>query len=409
MSGRDSAGVRIMAGNEACAHAALAAGLRFYAGYPITPSSEIAEELAVRLPKVGGVFIQMEDEIAAMGAVIGASLAGLKAMTATSGPGFSLKQENIGFACMAEVPCVVVNVQRGGPSTGLPTMPAQGDVMQARWGTHGDHPIIALAPGSVRESFDLTVTAFNFAEKYRTPVILLMDEVGGHMREKVELPDPATVKIVNRAMPGVPPEWYEPFGNPPSDVPPLAPFGEGYRYHITGLLHDTRGFPTERLDEIQPWIERLFRKIEGNTDDIVMVEEDGLEDARIVIVAYGSTARSARLAIKIARSRYGRKVGLLRLKTLWPFPEAAVERACENAQRVIVPEMNLGQMALDVERMVGYKKVTRVGRADGHMVTPDQILDAIRSSRARTSWRLPARPATPAGAESPLIQSEKES
>ncbi len=213
----------------------------------------------------------MEDEIASMAAIIGASIGGLKTMTATSGPGFSLMQENIGYAVATEIPCVVVNVMRTGPSTGLPTDPAQGDVMQARWGTHGDHPIIALAPASVRESFDLTVDSFNFAEKYRTPVILLMDEVVGHMREKVELPDPASIKIVNREMPGVPPEWYEPFGNPPSDVPPLVPFGEGYRYHITGLLHDTRGFPTERMDEIQPWIERLFRKIDGNLDEIVMI------------------------------------------------------------------------------------------------------------------------------------------
>jgi 2-oxoglutarate ferredoxin oxidoreductase subunit alpha len=300
-------------------------------------------------------------------------------MTATSGPGFSLMQENIGYAVVAEIPCVVVNVMRVGPSTGLPTSPSQGDVMQARWGTHGDHPIIALAPASVREAFDLTVKAFNFSEKYRTPVFVMMDEVVGHMREKVDLPDPESVEIVNREMPSVPPEWYEPFGNPPSDVPPLAPFGEGYRYHITGLLHDTRGFPTERLDEIQPWIERIFRKIDRNLDEICMWVEDGIEDARVLIVAYGATARSARQAIKIARARYGRKVGLLRLKTLWPFPEEAVERVTENAQRVIVPEMNLGQIALEVERVAGRKKVVRVGRADGHMVTPEEILDAIRA------------------------------
>jgi 2-oxoglutarate/2-oxoacid ferredoxin oxidoreductase subunit alpha len=379
--------VQFMQGNRACALGAMAAGCRFYAGYPITPSSEIAEILSRELPKVGGKFIQMEDEIASMAAIIGASIGGLKVMTATSGPGFSLMQENIGYAVATEIPCVVANVMRTGPSTGLPTDPAQGDVMQARWGTHGDHPIIALAPGSVRECFDLTLDAFNLAEKYRTPVILLTDEVVGHMREKVDLPDPKSVKIVNREMPGVPPEWYEPFGNPPSDVPPLVPFGEGYRYHITGLLHDTRGFPTERTDEIQPWIERLFRKIDGNLSDIIQVEEDGLEDARIVVVSYGSTARSARHAIHIARSRYGRKVGLLRLKTLWPFPEAIVERACENAQRVIVPEMNLGQVALEVERMVGYKKVTRVGRADGRMVAPEQILDAIRSAPIRDPLR----------------------
>jgi 2-oxoglutarate ferredoxin oxidoreductase subunit alpha len=265
--------------------------------------------------------------------------------------------------------------------------------MQARWGTHGDHPVIALAPASVGEAFDLTVTAFNLAEKYRIPVLLLMDEVVGHMREKVELPDPETVEIVNREMPSVPPEWYEPFGSAPSDVPPLAPFGEGYRYHITGLLHDPRGFPTERLDEVQPWIERVFRKIDRNLDEIVMWEQDGVEDARTVVVAYGSVARSARQAIKIARARYGRKVGLLRLKTLWPFPEKAVERVAENAQRIVVAEMNLGQMALEVERVVGRGKVLRVGRADGRMVTPDQIVDAMRASQGQVSpHRVPAHP-----------------
>ncbi len=374
-------------GNRASALGALAAGCRFFGGYPITPSTEIAEIMSRELPKLGGKFIQMEDEIASIAAVIGASVGGLKSMTATSGPGFSLMQENIGYAAVSEIPCVIVNVMRTGPSTGLPTNPAQGDVMQARWGTHGDHPIIALAPASVREAFDLTVTAFNFSEKYRTPVFVLMDEVVGHMREKVELPEVLPDDIVNREMPTVPPEWYEPFGNPPSDVPPLAPFGEGYRYHITGLLHDARGFPTSRLDEIQPWIERMFRKLERNLGQICMWEEDGLEDARVVVIAYGSTARSARQAIKIARARYGRKVGLLRLKTLWPFPEALVERAAENAQRVIVAEMNLGQIALEVERIVGRHKVLRVGRADGQIVTPQQIVDAMRAAQPQPARR----------------------
>jgi 2-oxoglutarate ferredoxin oxidoreductase subunit alpha len=374
-------------GNRASALGALAAGCRFFGGYPITPSTEIAEIMARELPKLGGKFIQMEDEIASIAAVIGASVGGLKSMTATSGPGFSLMQENIGYAAEAEIPCVIVNVMRAGPSTGLPTNPSQGDVMQARWGTHGDHPIIALAPASVREAHDLTVTAFNFSEAYRTPVIVLMDEVVGHMREKVDLPQLKAEDIVNREMPTVPPEWYEPFGNPPSDVPPLAPFGEGYRYHITGLLHDARGFPTSRLDEIQPWVERTFRKIDRHLGEICMWEEDGLEDARVVVVAYGSTARSARQAIKIARARFGRKVGLLRLKTLWPFPEAVVERAAENAQRVIVAEMNLGQIALEVERVVGRQKVLRVGRADGQMVTPQQIVDAMRAPQPQAARR----------------------
>ncbi len=375
---------QLIQGNNACVLGALAAGCRFYAGYPITPSSEIAESMARELPRLGGKFIQMEDEIASIAAVIGASVGGLKAMTATSGPGFSLMQENLGYAVVAEIPCVIVNVMRTGPSTGLPTSPSQGDVMQARWGTHGDHPIIALAPASVREAFDLTVAAFNFAEQLRTPVIVLMDEVVGHMREKVELPGIRPEDIVNREMPTVPPEWYEPFGNPVSDVPPLAPFGEGYRYHITGLLHDPRGFPTERLDEIQPWIQRVFRKIERHRDEICMWEEDGIEDARLLVVAYGSTARSARQAIKIARARHGRKVGLLRLKTLWPFPEIAVEQAAENVQRVIVPEMNLGQIALEVERVVGRSKVLRIGHADGQMVIPEEIVDAMRAPQVRS-------------------------
>ena len=376
--------VQLLQGNHACALGAVAAGCRFFGGYPITPSSEIAEFMSRELPKLGGKFIQMEDEIASMAAVIGASVGGLKSMTATSGPGFSLMQENLGYAVVAEVPCVVINVMRAGPSTGLPTSPSQGDVMQARWGTHGDHPIIALAPASVREAFELTVDAFNFAEKYRTPVIVLMDEVVGHMRERVELPEIGPEDIVNREMPTVPPEWYEPFGNPPSDVPPLAPFGEGYRYHITGLLHDARGFPTGRLDEIQPWVERVFRKIERNLGEIAMWEEDGIRDARVLVVAYGSTSRSARQALKIARARYGRKVGLLRLKTLWPFPEKVLERATEQVQRVIVAEMNLGQIALEVERIVGRARVLRVGRADGQIVTPEQIVDAMRAPQVQT-------------------------
>ena len=384
--------LQLLQGNSASAYGALAAGCRFFGGYPITPSSEIAELMARELPKLGGKFIQMEDEIASIASVIGASVGGLKAMTATSGPGFSLMQENIGYAIVAEIPCVIVNVMRAGPSTGLPTSPSQGDVMQARWGTHGDHPVIALAPASVLEAFELTATAFNLAEKYRTPVFVLMDEVVGHMREKVDLPEIGPSEIVNREMPTVPPEWYEPFGNPPSDVPALAPFGEGYRYHITGLLHDPRGFPTSRLDEIQPWVERLFRKIQRNLDEICMWEEDGVDDARVLVIAYGSTARSARQALKIARARYGRKVGLLRLKTLWPFPEAVVARAAENAHRVIVVEMNLGQLALEVERVVGCSKVLRVGRADGQIVSPDQVVDAMRAPQVEAlSFRMAER------------------
>ncbi|MGC8946268.1 MAG: 2-oxoacid:acceptor oxidoreductase subunit alpha [Anaerolineae bacterium] len=366
----------LMQGDEACAEGAIAAGCTFFAGYPITPATEIAEHMARRLPQIGGVFIQMEDEIASISAVIGAAVGGAKAMTATSGPGFSLMQENIGYAAMTEIPCVIVDVQRLGPSTGRPTSPSQGDVMQARWGTHGDHPIIALSPSSVRETFDLTVAAFNFAEKYRTPVILLMDEVVGHMREGVELPDPATIERVERAETLVPPEWYKPYENLPSDIPPLIPFGRGYRYHITGLHHDERGYPTERPDEIGPWLERIFRKIQRNLSDILLYEEEGVEGARTLVVAYGAVARSAHHAVRMARQR-GRKVGFLKLQTIWPFPEEVVELAARSARRVIVPELNLGQLALEVERVVGRERVRRVNRADGEMIKPSDILAAM--------------------------------
>ncbi len=366
----------LMQGDEACAEGAIAAGCRFFAGYPITPATEIAEMLARRLPQVGGVFIQMEDEIASLSAVIGASVGGAKAMTATSGPGFSLMQESIGYAAMAEIPCVIVDVQRLGPSTGIPTRPAQGDVMQARWGTHGDHPIIVLCPSSVRETFDLTVQAFNFSERYRTPVILLMDEVVGHMREDVELPDPAAIRLEERAGTLVPPEWYKPYENYPTDVPPLVPFGEGYRYHITGLHHDERGYPTERPDEIRPWLKRLQLKIERSLSDILLYDQDGIEDADTLVIAYGATARAARHAVERARER-SRRVGLLTLKTLWPFQEEIVEDAAARLHHVVVPEMNLGQLALEVERVVGRHKVRRVPWADGTMIPPSEILAAI--------------------------------
>jgi 2-oxoglutarate ferredoxin oxidoreductase subunit alpha len=367
---------RLMQGDEACAEGAIAAGCRFFAGYPITPATEIAEVLARRLPQVGGKFIQMEDEIASMAAIIGGSVGGAKTMTATSGPGFSLMQENIGYAAMAEIPCVIVDVQRLGPSTGRPTSPSQGDVMQARWGTHGDHPIIALSPASVYEVFDLTVKAFNFSEQYRTPVILLLDEVIGHMRERVGLPDYDTVERVERPKTTVPPEWYKPYENFPADVPPMVPFGEGYRYHITGLHHDERGYPTDRTDEVRPWLERVFRKIDRSLSDILLYEEDSIEEAETLVIAYGATARSARYAVEMARDR-GRKVGFLKLQTLWPFAEEVVDHAADRLHRVVVPEMNMGQLALEVERVVGRHKVYRVARADGEMIKPAEILAAI--------------------------------
>jgi 2-oxoglutarate ferredoxin oxidoreductase subunit alpha len=366
-----------MQGNEAIAMGALAAGCRFYAGYPITPSTEIAEVLSRELPKVRGKFIQMEDEIASMAAIIGGSVGGLKSMTATSGPGFSLMQENIGYAAMAEIPCVIVNVQRLGPSTGQPTAASQGDVMQSRWGTHGDHQIIVLSPISVAQSFELTVKAFNLSEKYRTPVILLTDEIIGHMREPIELPDFNTVEKVERIVTDSPSE-YKAFRNVSGGVPPMASFGKGYRYHITGLFHDEVGFPTQRLDEIEPWLDRVNNKFKHNEDDILLYQKDYQPGARTAILSYGASARTARHAMKQMRAN-GEKVNLFTVQTIWPFPETAVEELADSVDQIIVPEMNLGQIALEVERVAGRKKVVRVNRANGEMVTPDMIVAAAEA------------------------------
>jgi 2-oxoglutarate ferredoxin oxidoreductase subunit alpha len=373
------AGLRMWQGNHACAEGAIAAGCRFFAGYPITPSTEIAEILARRLPLVGGNFIQMEDEIAAMGAIIGASLGGVKAMTATSGPGFSLKQENIGFAVMAEVPCVVVNVQRGGPSTGLPTQPSQADIMQSRWGTHGDHPIIAIAPASVRETYDLTIKAFNLAEKYRIPVILLLDEIIGHLTEKIALPDPATIKIYDRKKPTVPPEEYLPYELSDTDIPAMANFGEGYRYHITGLAHDDTGFPTNDPEKIRLQLERLNRKVERYREEIIEVENLVTRDAEVLVISFGSTARSAKRAVLNAREN-GVAAGLLRLKTIWPFPEREIQEACQSVKKIVVAEMNLGQVAHEVEWATRRDKpVIRVNKINGEAIAPGEIYAAIIS------------------------------
>lgn len=371
--------VKLLQGNEACAEAAIAAGCRFFAGYPISPSSEIAEHLSVLLPRVGGKFIQMEDEIAAMGAILGAAMTGAKAMTATSGPGYSLKQENIGYAVMAEIPCVIVNVMRGGPSTGLPTSPAQSDVMQARWGTHGDHPAVALAPASVREVYDETIRAFNIAERFRMPVSLLVDEVIAHMRERVEVPDRSEITLWERPRPTVPPDRYLPFGETPTGVPPMANFGEGYRYHVTGLYHDPRGLPKDSPDVVDAKMRRLMRKIDLGVGDILKHEALLLEDADIGILAYGSSARSAKAAIRLARAR-GIKVGLLRPLTIWPFLEGPVADLAKRVRHIIVPEMNLGQLVLEVERVVqGRCAVHRVNRVTGEPIPPDEILAAIEA------------------------------
>jgi 2-oxoglutarate ferredoxin oxidoreductase subunit alpha len=372
---------RLLQGNQACAEGAIAAGVRFFGGYPITPSTEIAEYLARQLPKVGGKFIQMEDEIASIAAVIGASVAGVKSMTATSGPGFSLMQENIGYAYMAEVPCVIVEVQRGGPSTGLPTKVSQSDTMQARWGTHGDYQAIALGPSSVRECFDLTIRAFNLSEKYRTPVIVLMDEVVGHMREKVSLPNPSEIKIINRMKPTVPPEWYEHFEINPHFVSPMASFGEGYRFNITGLTHDPFGFPTGRPEEIREKLDKLKNKITHNLNDIIEVKEEFMEDADVAIFAYGNVARAARQAIRMAREKR-MKVGLIQPLTIWPFPDEYMERILEQLDLIIVAELNQGQLIGEVNRVNrGKTRVRGLTRYDSELITPDQIFHKIREEK----------------------------
>ncbi|MCK8058819.1 MULTISPECIES: 2-oxoacid:acceptor oxidoreductase subunit alpha [unclassified Fusibacter] len=370
--------IKLMQGNEACVEGALYAGMKFYAGYPITPSTEIAEISAQKLPYVGGKFIQMEDEIAGIATAIGGSIAGLKSMTATSGPGFSLKQENIGYAAIAEVPLVIVNVQRGGPSTGLPTAPAQGDVMQAMWGTHGDHPVIAICPSSVKETFYETVRAFNLAEKYRMPVILLTDEVVGHMRESIEIPEPGEIEIYDRLRPETDDQNYLPYGvNDGEIVGRMAGFGEGHRYHITGLFHDETGFPSNSTKNAGVMLDHLMSKISNNTDEIITFEEYLLEDAETVVLSYGSTARSARSAVNKLRAA-GHKVGMFRPITIWPFPEKQVVELSKRVKNIVVAEMNLGQLVLEVQRVVeGRTKVHHIGKANGEVVTPIDIIKKV--------------------------------
>ncbi len=367
----------LLQGNEAIVQGALVAGCRFFAGYPITPASEIAEQLSVELPAVGGTFIQMEDEIASMGAIIGASLAGTKVLTATSGPGFSLMQENLGFACVAEVPCVIVNVMRGGPSTGLPTSPAQGDVQMARWGTHGDHPIVVLCVSTVMDSYTITIKAFNIAEKYRVPVILLSDEIVAHTRECVELPDRDAIKIVDRIRPSVPPEWFKPYEGDARGVPPMASFGDGYRHHVTGLIHDLDGFPTQDPHEVDTFQRRLSKKISRGFPDIQMTRSYYLDDAEVFVVAYGAVARSALRAVQDAREA-GVKAGLLQLITLFPFPRRTLTPLLQQCRTVLVPEMNLGQMSREVQRVnQGECNVVKFNRVDGKFITPRQIYENL--------------------------------
>ncbi len=371
---------KLLQGNEACVEAAIAAGVRFFAGYPITPATEIAEGMANRLPEEGGVFIQMEDEIGSIAACIGASVAGAKAMTATSGPGASLMLENLGFAVISETSVVVVNVMRGGPSTGLPTFPAQMDVMQSKWGAHGDYPMVAYAPSSVRETYELTVRAINTAELLRTPVFLLSDAMIGHMREAITLPDPSELQLIERKRPDPNSDDFAPHRGSQDGfvIPEMARFGDGFRFHVDSNVHDEYGFPaTERNDIADKLIRRLNNKTQAHADELIIVEEDQLEDADVAIFAFGSSARSALEAVEMARQR-GLKVGLLKAMTLWPFPEEYVDKWTRRVKAWVVPEMNLGQMVREVSLVVnGRLPVYPLNRVDGLLIEPHQILSLI--------------------------------
>ncbi|MBW1668385.1 MAG: 2-oxoacid:acceptor oxidoreductase subunit alpha [Deltaproteobacteria bacterium] len=366
-------------GNEACVEGALYAGLDFFAGYPITPSTEIAEMLSMRLPKKGGKFIQMEDEIASMCAIIGASLTGHKSMTATSGPGFSLKQEAIGYAVMAEVPCVVVDVQRGGPSTGMPTKVSQGDVMQTRWGTHGDHAIITLTASNHQDLFAITVEAFNLSETYRTPVILLLDEVIAHMREKLVIPEKGEIPLVERLWTSVKEGTdYHPYLPREDGRLPMSDFGGVHRYNVTGLVHDMWGFPSEDPRIAYGLMRHLVDKIEGHVKEMTHVKEYYLDDADVVLISYGSSARSALHLVENRRAR-GERLGLLELQTLWPFPAEAVRKSCERAEYVIVVEMNMGQVTEEVRKVVhDHETVFLANRIDGTFISPTDIRNILR-------------------------------
>ncbi len=373
-------GAHFINGNEACAEGALAAGCRFFAGYPITPSTEIAEHLAERLPEIGGVFIQMEDEMAALNAVLGAAWGGLKGMTATSGPGFSLMMENIGLAVMTETPCVIVDVQRGGPSTGLATKVGQGDMMQAKWGSHGSYEIIALSPSSPQEFFEQTIKAFNLAEEFRTPVIILADEVVGHMSEKVVFPPLSQLKVSSRKFSNLNPREYFPFQVNGNGVSEMVKAGDGFRIHVTGSTHDYRGYPYMTAEAQAKLIPRLVNKIRDKRSELTDVQEIDCENAEVIVVAYGITARTSFYSIEQARS-LGIKVGQLKLNIVWPFPEKVIRKWASKVKALIVPELNMGQMVLEVERAAGGKcDVISVPHPGGDIHSPESILEAIKKS-----------------------------
>jgi len=371
-------GIHFLSGNYACVEGAIAAGCRFYAGYPITPSNEIAERMSFRIAQVGGIYIQMEDELGSMAALVGASWGGAKSMTATSGPGFSLMQENIGLAAMTETPCVVVNVQRGGPSTGLPTLVGQADVMQARWGSHGDYEIIALAPASSQECFDFTIKAFNLAERWRVPVIVLMDEVVGHMWERVVIPPKEEIKLISRKRPTIPPKDFLPFKAGKDLVPEMPIAGEGYRVHVTGLTHDEKGYPAMNDKAHNKLVTRLVDKIRKNASEIIEIEEIYTEDAEVILVSFGISARICRYILDQARKE-GLKVGLLRLITVWPFPEERIRKLAEHIRAFVVVEINLGQIVFEVERAAGGQCDTfLIPHAGGHIHDPQKVWEKVK-------------------------------
>lgn len=370
-------GTHFINGDQACCEGALAVGCRFFAGYPITPATEIAESMSRRLPELGGIYIQMEDEIASMAAILGASWGGVKSMTSTSGPGFSLMMENIGLGICTETPCVVCNVQRGGPSTGLPTLVAQGDMMQARWGSHGHYEIIALSPASPQEMFDFTVRAFNLSEQFRLPVIILADEVIGHMNERVVIPREDEIEIINRRKPTASRDEYLPFKPDADGIAPMAICGDGYRIHITGLTHDERGYPAMDAKGQEQMVSRLVNKIRNNRDKIIKTKNLFIDDAEVVVVAYGISARSAMQAVRNARDE-GIKAGMIKLETVWPFPEDLIRSLAPKIKAFIMPEINGGQMVLELERSAcGACPVTLVSNYGGAIIHPSLILSSI--------------------------------
>lgn len=383
-------GEHFLLGDHACAEGAIYAGCRFFAGYPITPATEIAERMSVRLPQVDGVYIQMEDELASMNAILGASWAGVKAMTATSGPGFSLMMENLGLGIMLETPCVLVNVQRGGPSTGLPTMVGQQDMMQARWGSHGDYAIIALCPTSPQELFDLTIRAFNLSEKYRLPVLVMTDAEVGHMTEKVIIPPPGEIEIIDRPhvqKGDVEPEHFRIYRDGSNGengtVPPMVAAGEGYRIHVTGLTHDERGYPVMTAQANEWNVKRLIEKINVHRDDIIRVEENYMDDAEVVVVSYGISARTSMWPIQQAREE-GIKVGFLRLVTVWPFPDEQIQKIAKDIRAFVVPEINMGQIRYEVERCAaGHAQVFGAHIPGGNVLNPQYVLNVIRQAAGR--------------------------